>query len=235
MTEMGSKSVVRDSKFFVDPQGVQMPTRNLVKQVPGRSVSQLMTNSDPILDRARPLSMGSSPFKPANNNTITDRKRPLLMVSSSPKPAKTVCIVPRSCNSQAAISQIARVLSSHRVGRDLWQQKGSEVSASSSTCTVVIQSSCDPLPTSRDMLVQEVLEAKRNVQLWTNKEAEAKEVLRQFDHQREAKLEQLEMELKEEKAQEALMRSNWINEQQRIMELEKQLKQEREARKDIDQ
>ena len=73
------------------------------------------------------------------------------------------------------------------------------------------------------MLVQEVLEVKHNVQLWTKKEAEAKEVLRQFDHQREeAKLKQLEMELKEEKAQQALRRSNWINEQQRIMELEKQ-------------
>ena len=43
------------------------------------------------------------------------------------------------------------------------------------------------------------------------------------------------MELKEEKAQkEALRRSNWINEQQRIMELKKQLKEEREARKDIE-
>ena len=79
------------------------------------------------------------------------------------------------------------------------------------------------------MLVQEVLEAKCNVILWTKKEAEAKEVLRQFDRQREeAKLKLLEMELKEENAQkEALRRSNWINEQQRIMELEKQLKKER--------
>ena len=86
------------------------------------------------------------------------------------------------------------------------------------------------------MLVQEVLEAKHNVQLWTKKEAEAKEVLRQFDSQREEeKLKQLEMELKEENVQkEALRRSNWINEQQRIMELEKQLKEEREARKDIE-
>ena len=41
------------------------------------------------------------------------------------------------------------------------------------------------------------------------------------------------MELKEEKAQEALRRSNWIDEQQRIMELEKQLKEERETRKDM--
>ena len=75
------------------------------------------------------------------------------------------------------------------------------------------------------MLVQEVLEAKRNVRLWTTKEAEAKEVLRQFDRQQEeAKLKQLEMELREEKAQkEALRRSNWIKEQQRIIELEKQL------------
>ena len=79
------------------------------------------------------------------------------------------------------------------------------------------------------MLVQEVLEAKWNVILWTKKEAEAKEVLRQFDRQREAaKLKLLEMELKEENAQkEALRRSNWINEHQRIMELEKQLKKER--------
>ena len=82
---------------------------------------------------------------------------------------------------------------------DLRQQKGSEVSSSSSTCTTVIQSSCDLLPTSRDMLVEEVLEAKRNVPLWTKKEVEAKEVLRQFDRQREeAKLKQLEMELNEE-------------------------------------
>ena len=63
-----------------------------------------------------------------------------------------------------------------------------------------------------------------------------KEVLHQFDGQREeAKLKQLEMELKEEKAQkEALRRCNWINEQQMIIELEKQLKEEREARKDIE-
>ena len=146
--EMGSKLVVRDNKFFVDPQGVQMPTCNLVKQMPGRSVGQLMTNSIPILDRTRPLSMGSSPPKPANNNPITDRKRLLSMGLSSPKPAKTVCIVPISCNFQTATSQIARVPGAHRVGWDLQQQKGSEVSSSSSTCTTVIQSSCNPLPTS---------------------------------------------------------------------------------------
>ena len=146
--EMGSKSVVRDNKFFVDPQGAQMPTRNLVKQMPGRSVSQLMTNSNPFFDRTRPLSMGSAPPKPANNNPITNRKRPLSMGLSSPKPAKTVCIVPSSCNSQTATSQIARVPGAHRVGRDLQQQKDSEISSSSSTCTAVIQSSCDPLPTS---------------------------------------------------------------------------------------
>ena len=54
-----------------------MSTRNLARQMQGRSVSQLMTNSNPILNRAGPLSMGSSTPKPANNNPITDRKRPL--------------------------------------------------------------------------------------------------------------------------------------------------------------
>ena len=146
--EMGSNPVVKDNNFFVDPQGAQMPTRNLARQMQGRSVSQLMTNSNPIVDRTRPLSMGSSPPKPANNNPITDKKRPLSMGLSSPKPVKTVCIVQSSCNSQTATSQIARVPGAHRVGRDLQQQKGSEVSSSSSTCTTVIQSSCDPLPTS---------------------------------------------------------------------------------------
>ena len=77
--EMRSKSVVRDNKFFVEPQEAQMPTRNLARQMQERSVSQLMTNSNPNSDRTKPLSIGSSPPRPANNNPIPDRKRPLSM------------------------------------------------------------------------------------------------------------------------------------------------------------
>ena len=162
-----------------------MPTCNLARQMQGRSLSQLMTNSNPISDRTRPSSMGSSPPRPANNNPIPDRKRPL----SLPKPSKTVCKMPSSNHSQPATSQIARVPGAHRLRQDQQQQKGSEVSSSSSTCTAVIQSSCDPLPTSKDILVQEVLEAKRAMSSY----GQRKKVLRQFDcQQKEEKLKQLQ-------------------------------------------
>ena len=86
-----------------------MPTHNLARQMQGRSVSQLMTNSNPSFDRTRPLSMGSSPPRPANNNPIPDRKRPLSMGLSSPKPSRTVCMMLSSNHFQPATSQIARV------------------------------------------------------------------------------------------------------------------------------
>ena len=173
--EAGISSVVRDNKFYIDPEGktLSLGKKNTL------SLKRPLTASQGQQETV-PTSTAKRVAFTQVTGVSEDRTSPLPKVAKAPggRVALTqMTPVPEKAPSTAT-SQIAQVPGARKVG----------------------EKATAPLPTSRDMLLKHLLHAREQAQHWQKVEREAKEALNSFDKQKEkARLKDLERMVAEER------------------------------------
>lgn len=140
----------------------------------GHSLTSKPKGEAPLKKRAV---NGSQPSEVASKKQCHIARAALATVSGADSDSQTMAVNPEG--SDASCSQMAKVPGAGKVG--------THVTA--------------PLPTSRDMLLRHLMDARHQVQHWLKVEKEAKEALNIFDREKEkARVKDLERLLAEERA-----------------------------------
>ena len=196
--EVEARSVKRDNKFYIDPEGksvtprwkartdsLKRPLVEINAMVPKANATTSQTNElcVPVETVTKEQKSNTTPITPVRQGSRAGPSQPKKLCAPVKSVTKEQGSSAKQVQMTGATSQIALVPGAHKVGQQA------------------------PLPTSRDLLLKHVMHARSQLDHWTKVEKEARDALAKFDRekqqcermQNEAKVKELERLLSEER------------------------------------